>query len=202
MSFIKNFFRRRTTPVEDVAQSEVLSSVLIPSGHYDRFIRPAQREAFFAPYLEYIGHSLEEVYGTASIARRQIQENANTVACTFVDTPFLRVEYRFSPLEELDASPSTFYGELRIKQPTVELHTAGRLHRKLLDAHPGQGFTFSYCQGDEPGFQVFLTKGVETLCRGDTLLRRMGMDIPDVGLSYMEHGTSRAWRRVSVDLRQ
>ncbi|MSR86055.1 hypothetical protein EXS74_01510, partial [Candidatus Woesearchaeota archaeon] len=158
MSLITQLFRRRPISPVEIPHSEVLSSVLIPSGHGGRFIRPAQMEAFFAPYMEYLTASLEEIYGISSIARRQRMEGGVNTPL-FIDTPSLHVQYRFSPLEISDASPSTFYGELRIKQPKVELRNAGRLHRRLLDAHPGQGFTFSYCAGDEPGFQIFLTKG-------------------------------------------
>ncbi len=200
MQIIKEFFKRKPNSIE-ATHSEILTSVLIPSGHNNRYIHRNEAEAFFAPYIEYMRQSLEEVYGINNIARRQ-KKQGKSYDCTFVDTHFLRVEYTISPLENLDARPSVFYGELRIKQPDVNLTQAGQLHKRLFDAHPGQGFTLSYSAGDEPGFNIFLRKGEETLYKGENLLQKMNIASPCESLSYNQIGTKRVWERIPVELRQ
>ncbi len=201
MRLIDKLFPRKKLLCEEAAESEILTSVLIPSGHHDRFILKNQVEAFFAPYMEYIGNSLEQVYGINDKARRQ-RRLGDSYHSTFVDTPFLHVEYKISPLETLDARPSVFYGEMKIKQPKIHLGLAGKLHRRLLDAHPGQGFTLSYSPGDDAGFQIFHSKGNEILSQGENLLQKMDVGTPELGISYMQWGNTRLWQRVPVELRQ
>lgn len=199
MRWIKHLFTQKKK--QDVPNSEVLTSVLIPSDHHERFLLTNEVDAFFAPYMEYIGQSLGEVYGLQNIARRQRITGKNFTNL-FVDTPFLRVEYRVAPLELLDGSPSIFYGELSIKQPRIHFEQTGKLYEKLLQAHPGQDFTLSYSNGDEPGFQIYHMRGNDILSSGETLLRRMEIETPNEGLSYTQGKNTQFWKKVPVELQQ
>lgn len=202
MQRITRWFHQRVKE-ENIPESEILTSVLIPSAHDDRYVPLRQAEVFFAPYMEFLSQSLTEVYRGFPNVRTQKREGKDSKNI-FIDTPYLRIEYRISPLETLDQSPSIFYGALQIKQPEVHMLQAGKLHRTLLDAHPGQGFTLSYSPGDEPGFQIFHTKGNNTLLQGEALLRKMNLETPREGLAYTRYRETetKVWQKVPVELRQ